>query len=131
MKAIWLSTHAIELPFDYCLCLTEKQYHRELKKLHVPKADWPAFVPHDDFGAAVHWAQNTKSSHEVGLVTLRASPDASRTEIYAMLAHEAVHIKQKLMKWMGEDEPSKEFEAYVVQRISQNLFCAYEAMRKK
>jgi hypothetical protein len=39
--------------------------------------------------------------------------------------HEATHIKQKLMLSIGEKEPSPEFEAYTMQNICQELFCAY------
>ena len=43
----------------------------------------------------------------------------------AMLAHEATHAKQALMKVMGEKKPSDEFEAYVVQNIVHNLLDEY------
>ena len=40
---------------------------------------------------------------------------------YALLAHEAVHCKQRYFENIGEDNPSHEVEAYVVQAISQLL----------
>lgn len=43
----------------------------------------------------------------------------------AMLAHEAVHVKQRLMETIGEDKPSDEFEAYVIQNVVHGLLEEY------
>ena len=42
------------------------------------------------------------------------------------LVHEAVHIWQNLCEYIGEENPSKEFEAYTIQNITQRLFDAYK-----
>lgn len=50
----------------------------------------------------------------------------------ALLAHEATHIAQFFMDDIGEEEPSMEFFAYVVQAATENLLIQQkEYMRKK
>lgn len=44
----------------------------------------------------------------------------------SLIVHEAVHIWQELKKRMNEKEPSSEFEAYSIQRISQDLLYLLE-----
>ena len=39
----------------------------------------------------------------------------------ALLAHEAVHVAQEYFKYIGEDSPGEEQQAYVVQSASQYL----------
>jgi hypothetical protein len=43
----------------------------------------------------------------------------------AILAHEAVHVYQRLFRRIGEDYPSKEFQAYVVENVTRNLLESY------
>lgn len=42
-------------------------------------------------------------------------------ELCGLMAHEAVHIFQELCAVRGEKEPSKEFQAYTIQHITQQL----------
>lgn len=52
-------------------------------------------------------------------------------EIYALLAHEAVHIWQAVREAMFEESPSSEFEAYSIQAIARDLFFEYEKAMSK
>lgn len=47
-------------------------------------------------------------------------------QIASLLTHEAVHLFQEIKKNIGERDPSAEFEAYCIQRITQNLLYAYK-----
>jgi len=49
----------------------------------------------------------------------------------ALLVHEATHIKQYIMKHIGERKPSKEFEAYLMHHIMLELLKAYRQTRGK
>jgi hypothetical protein len=44
------------------------------------------------------------------------------SQITALIAHECVHVMQRLCQNVGEDHPSMEFFAYGVQTIYQNIF---------
>ena len=50
----------------------------------------------------------------------------SRIEIEGLLIHEGVHVYQKALEWMGEDDPGIEMEAYAIQSITMQLINAYE-----
>jgi hypothetical protein len=46
-------------------------------------------------------------------------------QVAALLVHEAVHVWQLFRESIGEHGPSKEFEAYSIQAISQRLMERY------
>ncbi len=56
------------------------------------------------------------------IVCVRPRGKRSRAQYAALIAHEAVHIWQRIRLELGEDSPSSEFEAYSVQSICQRLF---------
>ena len=60
------------------------------------------------------------------IVQLGEVEERSLLQIYGLLLHEAVHIWQRVKVLMGESEPSKEFEAYSIQRIAQDLFYMFD-----
>lgn len=47
-------------------------------------------------------------------------------QIAALLVHEAVHIAQRYWEYIGEEHPSNEHMAYVIQYISGELFEEYK-----
>ena len=49
----------------------------------------------------------------------------------ALLANEAVHVAQGYFEDIGESDPSDEFEAYVVQGITQHLVGEHLKWRDK
>lgn len=42
-------------------------------------------------------------------------------QVACALVHEAVHVFQRLCDNIGESQPSREFEAYSIERISEQL----------
>ena len=45
--------------------------------------------------------------------------------IVGLLCHECVHVAQDYMQTIGEDKPSAEFQAYIIQFIFTNLLADY------
>jgi len=45
-------------------------------------------------------------------------------ELAGICSHEATHIKQSYIDFIGDKNPSEEFEAYIVQMITQDLMKA-------
>ncbi|MEB0141395.1 hypothetical protein QN363_20475, partial [Undibacterium sp. CCC2.1] len=45
--------------------------------------------------------------------------------IVSLLIHEGVHIWQEVRKYVGEEAPSAEFEAYSIQSICTDLIASY------
>jgi hypothetical protein len=63
----------------------------------------------------------------VGLNKKRISEEnVDGIDIAGFLAHEAVHVKQRIMAHLYEREPSKEFEAYCVQNVFSSLMEQYK-----
>lgn len=48
----------------------------------------------------------------------------------ATLVHESVHVFQKIMQDVGEEEPGAETEAYSIESIFQNLFVEYARQKE-
>ena len=46
-----------------------------------------------------------------------------------LLVHEATHIKQEIGLWMSEDKFSPEVEAYIMQKLVENLLREYNTLR--
>jgi hypothetical protein len=49
--------------------------------------------------------------------------------IVCLLVHEAVHVFQEMCAHTGDTNPSRETEAYAIQRISAELINAYSTTR--
>ena len=74
---------------------------------------------------------NISSEKEPTFLVFTERKDFSIDTI-GVLAHEATHIAQFFMNDIGEEEPSDEFLAYVVQTATSNLLIQQrEYMRKK
>ena len=126
----WLNRTLITSPYCYGLCLTEKEFHKELKKLKVPLHSYPEHTKYSD-GASTHYLE--KGGGRVAIVCLGNTKGYTKEQVYALIAHEAVHIWQAICDELGEDTPSAEFEAYSLQQITQNLLESYreQTMKKK
>lgn len=51
--------------------------------------------------------------------------------VLEILIHEAVHIWQRNADHMEEDKPSKEFEAYAIEKIASELIKEYGQRLKR
>lgn len=126
----WLDRALVVSPYYYGLCLSEKDFHKELKKLKVPRETWPQFLGSQSANATAHFFEKGDGA-KCCIVTMPLSKKHSLAQIYALLTHEAVHIWQAIREDLGEKSPSSEFEAYAIQALSQELILSYERQRKK
>lgn len=60
------------------------------------------------------------------IVKIGDTSKRTSVEIHGLLLHESVHVWQRIRQRMGEHNPSKEFEAYSIQAIAQDLFAMFE-----
>ena len=125
MKINWLDRGLILNPLYFSLCTSEVLLQKELKKLKC-KMDFGITKGKD---ATTNFLKNEKNETVAFVCLYNHKYDLQ--QIHAMLAHEAVHIWQEIKEIMGEEKPSKEFEAYSIQQISQQLFYEYKRQRKK
>lgn len=119
MKAKYGRRDLIQLPFYFTLMLREKDYHKELKLLKIPSNVWPDFVSRGANATAHHFEHN--NGKIVIIVCIDGWEKREPIEIVGLLIHEAVHIWQWFKEHIGEEHPSKEFEAYSIQMLSQEL----------
>lgn len=126
----WLDRALVVSPYHYGLCMSEKDFHKELKKLKVPRETWPSFLGSASANATAHFFEKEDGA-KCCIVTMAPSKKHSLAQIYALLTHEAVHIWQAIREDLGEKSPSSEFEAYAIQTLSQMLIQSYENQRKK
>ncbi|AOJ10349.1 hypothetical protein [Burkholderia mayonis] len=115
---------------DLGLCIDERDYLREMRRLKIKSPN--AFVTAGK-SATMHWFDHKRGGDDLAIVCidmmrLRKCPG---TAIAALLVHEAVHVFQSIRESMGEEHPSSEFEAYSIQRISQDLMFMYQQSMKK
>lgn len=122
-KVIWCDRSLILAPAHYGVCLSEKAYHAALDKLKFPKSSRPDWVPAGK-DAAVHWIEGGAHG-PVAIVCMTGDEGRKAIEVAGLLVHEGVHIWQEILRILGEETPSPEFEAYSIQWISQQLMEAY------
>lgn len=118
----WLERNLIVGPY-LKLIINEDKFKKCLKKMKVINRKFIKFI-NENADATTHYFRD-ENGELVILVCIKINP-ISLLSTYALLVHEAVHVWQKFKEEIGEDIPSKEFEAYSIQRISQNLFYEYE-----
>ena len=113
----WLERDTVRAPY-MALCLSEKEFARAVRHCKV-KNPGP-WIDEGRHKAVVHtWELGGRITCVVCL-----HPDALTAEpieVAATLIHESVHIFQRLCDSIGEDEPSREFEAYSIERIAERL----------
>ena len=129
----WLYRTLITCPYCYGLCYSEKEFHKELRRLGIARSEWPPFIgsgQNSSADATTHFF-TLGNKNRVAIVCVGNSRGKSREQMQALLTHEAVHLWQRIKEDMGEDRPSHEFEAYAIQTISQNLATAYFGRRKR
>lgn len=118
----WCDRSLITAPY-FCLCKTEPQFHAELKRMHIPADQWPAFL-NPDAHATTHCFKKPDDSLAC-IVTLGAHADREPIVVAGLLVHEAVHIWQEARDTMREKNPGREVEAYAIQWIAQQLMWSY------
>ena len=64
------------------------------------------------------------------VVQIGSTKKRNAHEVNAIIVHEAVHVWQEIREMMCEKEPSSEFEAYSIQKISLDLMSEFEELSK-
>ena len=114
-------------PVHLAFFLREEDFRKELKRLELPREEWPSFIRTGD--ASTHFI--TYRGKPACLVCMPLSPRTTIEQYHALLVHEAVHVWQFIRQSIGEDSPSSEFEAYSIQGIAQSLMEAFKEQRSK
>jgi hypothetical protein len=123
----WLDPTLIRGDF-LCLCTTEAEFVKELKRTKVP-TPWPKWID-DDALAMTHFIVTAKGNR-ASFVCL-GNKKLDGIAVAGLLVHEAVHVVQEYFRYIGEESPSIEFQAYSIQKVSTVLLHSYlEKLTKK
>jgi len=101
---------------------SRKAFAREMKRLGHPGI---AFLAGDYANATMHTLE--KDGCLTCIIAMEKPTGRSAEQVAGMVAHEAMHIVQELWSQIGEKEPGREAEAYLVQQIVQ--CCLQEAWK--
>lgn len=113
----WLGRDTVRAP-HLALCLSEKEYLQAAKHCNIDSPE--KWIDESKNFAVLHTWQRGGSL--TCLVCLSAqAQDSDPITVATTLVHEAVHVFQRLCDSIGESEPSREFEAYSIERISEQL----------
>jgi hypothetical protein len=118
----WLNNALI---YGDCLsvCCTEQEYYKLLKTLKIPVSDWDRWLMQDAL-ATTHYFTTPKGTR-ITIVCIPIKPEMEGVDVATLLVHEAVHVVQEYFRYIGEDNPGTEIEAYAIQNVSADLMTAY------
>lgn len=122
MTTTWMSRCLIE--GDYIgICTSEEDYYRTLRYLKVPMSEWGSWLSSGAL-ATTHFLDSAKGNRAT-VVCIPVKPETDGIDVATLLVHEAVHVVQEYFRWIGEDNPGSEIEAYAIQNVSASLMRAY------
>lgn len=125
----WIGRTLLWSPYHIALCVDEAAFHRKLRYLRLARGSWPPFVL-DGGDATTHYFQN-EDQGLVAVVCIRFDRKITSNEVRALLVHEGMHVWRAVRNNIGENEPSREMEAYAMQHISRALMDAYDRTMKR
>lgn len=119
----WLDRALTISAVHYCLCLSEAEMHKEMKRIKLPRSSWPNFL-NKHANATAHFIPH--NDKQLCFVCLGEVGDRSGIQVAALLVHEAVHIWQYHAELIGSfNDHGDEEEAYAIQQIAQQLMYSY------
>lgn len=120
----YLSQPLMPMPVSLALFIDRKAYFAWAKRLKILGVT--EFVSNDANGCC-HYFENDKTG--ATLVAVCLDPEKleglDSIKIASLIVHEATHVYQECMEFIGEKDPGREFEAYSIQHISEQLMRAY------
>jgi len=119
----WCDRSLWQCRYNFGLCLSEKEFQKQMKAMNVPPHQWPRWIS-EEANATTHFLDHPDGA-KAAIVCIDKTPDRTGVQVAALLVHEAVHIWQEHRDSVGEHDPSAESEAYAIQNISQRLMEAY------
>lgn len=108
---------------EYCLVTNMKQLKKAAKRYGIKHYD----LARPQTGGGIVNILQAKNGNTATIVQIHSDEmkEYTHAQVMALIVHEAVHVKQEVMRVIGEHEPSDEFEAYTVDNIAYNLISDY------
>lgn len=96
--------------------MSPEAFAKEMERIGLQDA--PTFISNSHSHATTHLFDNDDAL-TLAIITLSGIKGRSKEQVAGLIAHEAVHVGQYLWERIGEREPGREAEAYLVQQITQ------------
>jgi hypothetical protein len=117
--------------YQLYLCTNEQQYQDKLEELKVPRAERGGMLstPQSDATLSTFDEAYDADGKRIRAMVLgiRVDRDRDPLEVVGLIVHECVHIFQNTCRHIGELHPSTEFEAYGIQRLTQDMLGEYRS----
>ena len=121
----WLDRTALRLP-HLALVVSEGQFRAVCRRMKlVDNGEWLSASA----GAMLHH-YTCPTGRSTCVVAIRLDRKRPAYETAGMLAHEAVHVKQRVLESIIEASPGREIEAYIVQNVVEYLMEEYARQMK-
>lgn len=121
---VWCDAYLFYSPVAFALSTDEQAFKKELKRLNCTQhSPWLL----DNEQGKVH-SFSTQEGSMALIVAVRPSSD--KDDLLLTLVHESVHVFQIIKEAIGEDKPSREFEAYSIESVFSALWQAYKSQTR-
>lgn len=80
------------------------------------------------YGSTIHIIRDNQP---YSAIVYLDSLNGDNSEIIATLAHEATHVMQRYLEWMGEKKAGREIQAYLVGGITKFLVDQWQNIKKE
>lgn len=126
-RVVWFNLKMF--PTHVGFCPNKEAWDIEMKRMDIKDFEYPQ----RDSGSCTSFREAGKST--VALITFLGEcddTDKCRTPAFvALVAHECMHAWRIIREDIGEDAPSAEFEAYMLQALVEQTLQAYSDTRVK
>lgn len=110
----------------FTLCLNDSQFRRVLKDIDFDSEI--SFNKNAGADATTHTFDRGRKV--ICVVCLGDRKGRSLTQIIGLIAHEAMHILDKVWQDAGEEHPSSELKAYAIQHLVSELMKLYRRLKR-
>lgn len=99
----WITRAIVESPYCIGICVDEPTFHRELRRLKIPREHWPEWLSGNKH-ARVHSFEKDGGRDLCCIVCIGYDKKRDPNQVIGLIVHEAVHIWQYICADIGETE---------------------------
>ena len=107
----------------YALALNEMQFKKLKRSLEIDDRNASFLDGGNHVGQVTYWNHGGKQIVQIG-----NTDGLDPIEVVGTFVHESTHVFQGICNYIGEDHPSKEFEAYSIQKITEDLLRSHQEL---
>jgi hypothetical protein len=119
------------LPVPFAVVFSRANYKAELDRLGIKE---PEDLEHhftNSLGSVSVLTNEDKANILLVFFDGPALRKCTIADQVGVIAHEAVHVWQYILEFIGEEAPGKEMEAYSIQWITSTMYDLFKSKRKQ